>query len=295
MFKAPTHLKQRGAEKGQSMKITVCIIFFMSFIYNAYCGDFKIYDGTLYTLKPDLSPYGVLPVDIIYGNYFWDKGNDKNLIPNTVKISKLQFDYKNKDFIIIDVEHWELRGDKNVVYLSLQKYIKLIETIRTKLPNALIGYYGLPVGRDYWRAIGSTKSNEYKEWQSENDQISILANHVDVALPSLYTFYDDPDGWVAYAKANIEEIRRIAPGKKILVFLWPRFHNSNKILGGMEISQNFWLLQLETVKKYADGIVLWGGWGEDGAKGRSRWKENASWWAVTKQFIENNHINSSLK
>ena len=34
--------------------------------------------------------------------------------------------------------------------------------------------------RDYWRAIKGEGSEEYMEWQAENDKLKLLANVVDV-------------------------------------------------------------------------------------------------------------------
>lgn len=265
--------------------LRIFIIIFIFYASSVYCSGFTIYDGTLYYDKPNFSRYGVVPASILYSSVIWLNNDSRSSLPTQKSLNLIRNKFFKDKFVILDVEHWRLIGDDSQVSLNLKNYIELIACIRHVLPNSTIGYYGLPISRDYWRAIGSENSNKYKEWQNENDRLAILADHVDVAFPSLYTFYDDPESWVAYAKANIAETRRIAPGKRIVVFLWPRYHDSNKLIGGKEISDEFWRIQLETARKYADGIVLWGGWGEDGAKGPSRWNENASWWNVTKQFI----------
>jgi hypothetical protein len=114
---------------------------------------------------------------------------------------------------------------------------------------------------------------------AENDQLRSLAGAVDVFFPSLYTFYPDQAGWKKYAIAQIEEARRYGGGKPIYVFLWPQYHESNRILGGSYLPADYWLLELETAREYADGIVLW--------SGSSKWDEDAPWWKVTKEFVKN--------
>jgi hypothetical protein len=141
-----------------------------------------------------------------------------------------------------------------------------------------IGYYGVPPIRDYWRALDPPNSQPYRAWQSANDQLQPLANAVDALFPSLYTFYDDQDGWTQYAIANLSEARRLARGKPVYAFIWPQFHNSNPVLGLKLIPGEFWALQLQTIAQHADGVVIWGGW-------QVLWDENAEWWQATRQFL----------
>src|SRR5207249_9613783 len=78
--------------------------------------------------------------------------------------------------------------------------------------------------------------------------------------PSRYTFYDDAQGWVKYALANVAEARRIADGRPVYPFLWPQYHYSNARLGSQYIDGNLWSLELRTMYAHADGLVIWGGY-----------------------------------
>jgi hypothetical protein len=138
-----------------------------------------------------------------------------------------------------------------------------------------LGLYGILPIRDYWRAIDPVKK---LLWQAENDKLESLVDFVDVLYPCCYTFYDDRAGWVKYATANIQEARRLSKGKPVIVFLWPQYHNSNATLIGQLIPSDYWRLQLETAKQYADGVVIWGGF-------QVQWDELAPWWIETKDFI----------
>ena len=103
-----------------------------------------------------------------------------------------------------------------------------------------------------------------------------LAEHVDIVLPSLYTFYNDPQGWDVFAAALLQSARRY--NKPVYAFLWPEFHVSNQFLRGKNLPGNFWRHELEFCRARADGIVIWGGWQE-------QWDENAEWWLETKSFL----------
>jgi hypothetical protein len=161
----------------------------------------------------------------------------------------------------------------------VNKYLTLLSRVRQVGFQGPIGYYGVAPIRDYWRATALPDSQPYRAWQSENDQLQPLADAVDVLFPSIYTFYDDQDGWTRYAIANLSEARRLARGKPVYAFLWPQFHESNKTLGGKLIPGKFWASQLQTVAQYADGVVIWGGW-------KVMWDEQADWWQATRQFLQ---------
>ena len=74
---------------------------------------------------------------------------------------------------------------------------------------------------------------------------------------------------------------------RVYVFLWPQYHDSNPSLKGAFLPADYWRLQLQMAKQYADGIVIWGGWGSNGP---IKWDENAVWWKVTKDLCKNRDI-----
>lgn len=64
-----------------------------------------------------------------------------------------------------------------------------------------------------------------------------------------------------YARANIEEARRVGQGKPILPLLWMRYHTGgDPELASIPIPRDYWRLQLKTlVGAGVDGIVIWRG------------------------------------
>ncbi|MDR4485385.1 MAG: hypothetical protein R3B95_19670 [Nitrospirales bacterium] len=254
---------------------------------------FVVFDATLYSNKPDLSYTGIQPITLIYAGSFgpdWHKDSDR--LPNLqlVQTAARKAQLKGR-LAVLDIEHWPLRGPQEVVRASLLKYLSVLAWFQEAAPGLSVGYYGVPPLRDYWRAIKDPRSEERTSWLVENDQLEPLADSVDVFYPSLYTFYDDQAGWKKYAIAQMEEARRYGHGKPVYVFLWPEYHDSNKNLSGQYLAEDFWLLQLETAKQHADGIVIWGGWIHKKGK-RAQWDEDAPWWIITKQFM--NNINQSV-
>lgn len=246
---------------------------------------FVVFDGTLYAGKPDFSVHGIRPVSIAYTGQFggqWYKNPD--ILPDKNVVQKLAREAQTKNHpVVIDIEHWPLVGDTNQVRASLSKYMTVLQWFKEAAPGLPVGYYGAPPIRDYWKSLRSPMSKDWASFAKENDQLKHLAGTADILFPSLYTYYTDRGGWVRYAYAQIAEARRLANGKPVYVFLWPQYHDSNPSLGWTHLPADFWRLQLQMAKQYADGIVIWGGWGP---KGQVKWDENAAWWKVTKDFMK---------
>ena len=80
-------------------------------------------------------------------------------------------------------------------------------------------------------------------WQKENDNVASIAKLADVLFPSIYTFYEDRNGWSKYAIAQIQEARRHADGKPVYVFLWPQYHESNKKLANTFLPGDYWRME----------------------------------------------------
>lgn len=245
---------------------------------------FEIFDATLFKEKPDIQQYGIKPLEDI--SHFWEKGESQEELPSESRIKNIAVKRAlGASHAFINIEHWPLKGEPDLVYKNIVKYRNAIEWVKEAIPETQVGLYSMFPGRDYWRATKGIGTPEYKQWQKENNALSTLAHSsVDIIFPSLYTFYPDKSGWVEYAIANIKEARRYGTGKPIYVFLWPQYHNSNRLLRGQYIDKGFWKLQLLTAYKYADGIVIWGGWNE-------KWNDTAPWWKGTKEFMNEVDIN----
>lgn len=111
-----------------------------------------------------------------------------------------------------------------------------------------------------------------------------LARHVEAMYPPMYTFDDDRGGWAARAEAA--EARALAPGKPVLFYLWPQFHDGTP-KQFQYVDGAIWRFQLDTARRFADGVVLW-------SPGRFEWNELSGWWAATQTFIRANHLAGAL-
>jgi hypothetical protein len=244
---------------------------------------FPVFDATGFTQKPDLAQYGLKRIMVVYPNLMWEgnKVPDATSLPDKSRITAFaQLANQSTGILVIDIEHWPLTGDPATVAESVKKYQTVIDWFKAPAPGLRIGLYGVLPIRDYWRAIQERNLPGYAAWQKENDNLTSITPHVDILFPSIYTFYDDRNGWQIYARTQIQEARRIGKGKPVYVFLWPQYHMSNKKLGNTFLPGDYWRMELETARKYADGIVIWC------CSTKEAWEDRAPWWVETQHFLK---------
>ncbi|MFC1509022.1 hypothetical protein ACFL60_04950 [Candidatus Omnitrophota bacterium] len=245
--------------------------------------EFQVYESLLYGSKSDFQQVGLKHVEIIYSGQLWQQGADRTEPDEALVRSAAKNIADTGNPVVIDIEHWQLTGDEDVVSANIEKYISVVDWMNEERPELVFGYYGtLPV-RNYWAPVGN---NGMDEWQGQNERLMTLGEHVEAVFPSIYVFYEDQGGWETYAKANIQEARRY--GKPVYPFIWPEYHPSNAQLTGTDVSGKYWRRQLDICRQYADGFVIWGGW-------KRTWDDNAPWWTATQHFLSEQSGPSSVK
>jgi hypothetical protein len=246
---------------------------------------FIVYDATLYTNKPDLRLFGVHPITVWYESQMFMANQSSTAMPVEQLVRSLARNW-NESFgpVVVDIERWPITdADPATIQSTVAKFIQVLSWIRSEAPGLSVGVYGTVPIYDYWRAASAPMGPHFLAWQADNDRLALITDHVDALYPSIYTFYPDRQAWVAYARAQIAEARRFAKGKPVYAFLWPQYHEANPTLASQPVEPDYWALQLATMAQYADGVVLWGGWGKQGPE---PWNEDAPWWQITKRFVQ---------
>jgi hypothetical protein len=243
----------------------------------AQASGFVVFDATLYAQKPDLTPFGLRPITIIYSASMWNNTEDRASVPDWNVIRTLALEASTSPgIVVIDIENWPLTGSAAAVAESIQKYQHTIQFFKQSAPSLRIGYYSVVPRGNYGDAVNGSSSPGYIAWQGANDRLASIARFADVLFPSIYTLTKDPVGWRKYAIAQIAEARRIAPGKPVYVFMWPQFEEARTAVD--YLPRDFWSMELETARQYADGLVIWGGW-------QQTWDNHAPWWLETQSFL----------
>lgn len=265
--------------------VFLCVILAISIPAFADAKSFRLLDATQYLNKPDMSQYGFEKLDVIYGHFLWPNEKITDEVPPEATMARTFLKYtssKNSTPWCIDIEHWPLNGGDLDAEKNRNKLLHVLATARRINPTATIGLYGEVPMNNYYPSIAKIDSEQGKKWRSDNLRSKPLADAVDYIFPSIYTYYNEPAEWVLYAQRQIEMARIYK--KPVYAFIWPQYHDSNNFHAFEYIDRMFWRLQLETIYKYADGVVIWGGWDFKNSQ-RAQWNENAGWWIETKDFI----------
>lgn len=245
-------------------------------------GDFEVFEIIDHRNMPDLAALGMKPLKIWYEGALFDNRTTMDVNLGKVAAAAQQAPRDS----VVDIERWADKHTWRVTPENVDRYIEAMQVYQANLGNGyLTGLYSILPVRNYWDAVSNPNSQDYKTWQKWNNEVEPIVAHVDRLMPSLYTFYDknDPNkfprqGWVTYARANIEEARRIGAGKKVYAVLWPRYHPGN----AGEIPGDYWQLQLDTCEKYADGVVIW----DDRTSDKTDWDDLGDWWDVTEAWLK---------
>jgi sugar phosphate isomerase/epimerase len=241
----------------------------------ADAADFIVFDGLLYSGKPDLqAAHGLVP--IVWVGDLWRPGQSTDTVDEVQIRSLFEHAAKTGGYYYLDIENWPLESvPPETRRQNIDKLTRVIDLARRTAPGVRLGFYGILPGITYWPLIRHGAA--YGEWQDVNRALDPLAAHVDAVFPSLYTFYLDRDGWTSYARQTLTEARRY--GKPVYAFLWPEFHDST-VLRGQKVPRDYWRAELDLCAEMADGVVLWGGW-------KQPWDEHAAWWQETLAFLRN--------
>jgi len=243
---------------------------------------FRIFEGTWYVGKPNLSHLGIEPIHII-DRGLWPDGAGRTGPPDLGKVrTYVESLPRDNAPIVLDIEDYELTGSDATALTALTNLRGLAAAFRTVAPDRRIGFYGIMPVTDGVRSLARPGSPPYRAWQQQSDRMSSLLRNVDFLFPPTYTINRDQAAWTTFATAQICEARRLS-SKPVYVFLWPEFHDGSP-LSGQYLEADFWRLQLETAYRHADGVVIWGGY-DVRANRQRNWNPQAPWYAPTLAFI----------
>ncbi len=264
------------------------VLGFVAVAQPSVAACFRIMDATLYSGKPDLSHYGIQHATLVEPQRWWtyakvDASGRHDVTVRNAKDLSGNHGPSIIDPLIIDLEIPGVGSDPSSDQ-NVQPYLDVVSAMREGGYDRPLAFYGtLPI-RDYWRSQ-KAGTPVYREWQAQNDRISKIVPLVSALFPSLYTFYDNQDGWVRYAEGNVAESKRIGQGRPVYPFLWPQYHDSAGRLAYQYLPRDYWLRELRTMARVADGLVIWGGWDTPNRRAEP-WDDSAQWWQATLEFIK---------
>jgi len=145
---------------------------------------------------------------------------------------------------------------------AVKEIEKVLKTAKKIYPSSKWGIYNIPIG-SYWKRD--------KMWEKDNMEMLDLLSKFDLLFPSLYDYYRDDNKYAGgkrdslYIEENLDLVFNINKiiKKRIYVFVWHRWHNSNSErpleaidLGEFRRHPNI-ILNFTKNNRKVDGIVWW--------------------------------------
>jgi hypothetical protein len=231
-------------------------------------GSFIIYDNLFYRAKPDTAREGLVASNIIYEGKIWPRKNEYGSLPNRAEFQATVREYiANPGPLVLDIEGLPLKGPQETALRNLEVLTKLADWAREAAPGKVVGYYG---------------TNTLSNVPSANlGYARELARHVGAFFPPMYTFDDDRGKWERRAKNALSEAHQLDDKKPVYFYMWPQYHDGTAKQFHF-IDAAYWKFQLETARRYSNGIVLW-------SPSRYDWNDATGWWAATVEFSHTLH------
>lgn len=230
--------------------------------------SFVIYDNLFYRGKPDTAREGLVASNIIYEGKIWPRKNEYGSLPNRAEFQATVREYiANPGPLVLDIEGLPLKGPQETALRNLEVLTKLADWAREAAPGKVVGYYG---------------TNTLSNVPSANlGYARELARHVGAFFPPMYTFDDDRGKWERRAKNALSEAHQLDDKKPVYFYMWPQYHDGTAKQFHF-IDAAYWKFQLETARRYSNGIVLW-------SPSRYDWNDATGWWAATVEFSHTLH------
>ena len=264
--------------------------------------DFLVFEDMKFDNEPNfLKDYPLQPLRRLATGFFWDATEDRSE-PDLARVRTVASELDPGQLVVLNVEHWPSKGDPEVVADTVRKLSSMVDAMREVNPSLTIGIYSVLPIRDYWTPVNFDSGTErYDGWVDDNLVLQELAEHVDVILPSIYTFYPDyyadgsprlfeRDRWIEYATDNLLQAQQY--GKPVIPYVWPYYHGGGGTIDVESPSYRYWKYQpigdefwrqiLETTYQYADGVVIWSGLNSLGVD--NDWNGDIGWWTEQSTF-----------
>ncbi len=281
---------------------------------NASADAFKVYQQLTYNDMPPigkLENIGLGHMPLLTSWFFFPPGHDKEDVDDAVRervIHHAQIRMEDGKSYVLDIEHWPTGANQTSETRAetVRKMSEIVDIIRSVHPNVKLGYYSMVPGRNYWDVYENCAWNDdrhdlclanQQRWHDANTELLPLVEKMDFLFPSVYTFYNAPEGWTHYARANIREAKRLAElagGKSVYAYIWPRYHQSApQGLPYTPIDGAYWRHQLEVIyQEGIDGLVMWDHFP---ARPFEYVRQNEEWWTQAMDFLGEIHPRRPLR
>lgn len=304
-------------QKSTNPNLIFCLITFIILVFESSTGkilaqdskrnaehSFKIFSQIRYNNTPeDLAAFGLSksilhPSGTFLNPVFEDpnstgNGNADNKIIDSEKLIALaKNDLKSdpKTPVILDIESWNFKPSE--ISKSLHDFQRVISIYKSVNPTSPLGFYStFPQNKYEWKRLKNKE--DYKKWQSLNDNLKNITKDIQFFAPSLYTRENisDSANWKSFAQANINECRRLNSKIPVYAYIQPQIAKTAEFL-----SADFWNYELNELYKMGyDGVIIWtSNKDQNGSILTFSEATKEDWWKTTLNFIKAKNIKTEL-
>ena len=220
-------------------------------------------DNTTQTIISKRGYSGVITIGV-------EPNIDKLTFNEELLLSKIAIQIPQKNSKAIVVLDWEgealsILHDKDSSITEYKKvfdqFVSAYELVKTERPLVTCGFYGLPF-RTYWKRDSL--------WIKKCINLKPLLSHFDALFPSDYVLYKDSidvkgTDNINFVRDNVQIALRLSYElkKPSYIFIWHRYHDSNKKYGLELIPEKYFKDQIIAISqskyknKKPDGIIWW--------------------------------------
>ncbi len=248
--------------------------------------NFTTYYDLAFSNEPSFSTYNMEPV-YVSGSCCTINGaqtSSNNPDKSTVVSNADQVAGTNNALFIGDLESWPVDTrayTQSQVASNILKFNEIAQWVHQAQPNLPVGFYGVITLGQWSSAWGEVNyvldTSAYQAWINANKNLQGLANNVSFSAPDLYNDLQVPYNWTQYSLATIQEAHAL--GKPVYPFVSMYYYSYPQ--SSTLVPPYIWALNLYLTGRYANGTVLWGGYG-------SSWNSSSPWWQITQNFIKSN-------
>jgi len=261
--------------------------------------EFRVFNAIEYAGTPDLSNYGIKPINVIYEGSLNDPPSSFSKVRrySSVKVNRAAklAAQRQGTLVVLDMETWGWSAD------AMRKYSEVIHDFRSANPSSKISMFGVMPTHGYllYNAFSGNKPHLVDVWEKLQPIAAPVTSKVDALTPSVYTMGPDADAWAKEAKLMVNRARQAAPGKPVYVFVWPQYYAGSAGCKPGSINARFlpsavWRNELETLYPIADGVILWSPpWvcsGNSRIVTRPRFSSDMPWFEETLKFMKAHNI-----
>lgn len=250
----------------------------------------KMFPHIRYKNRPDLEQYGFEPDPKIWYEKAYGMGDIVTSTPSSDQLRTMAI--QSPRVVIHDIEN-RLKANNWVMTQPIADiYVNTLQRFKQHhRSDGLNCLYATTTRRDFWRAEAGEGTEQFMDWQRENDKRQDIADAVDALMPSLYHLTADLSRHLRFMRHNIDEAVRTGKGKRIYPFIWPEYHSAlieKDERARTPVPADQWREALELLWDHpsVDGFVLW----NLSEKKNVDFKDIPDWWEATVEFINDHKL-----